>query len=129
MIDSSGRYRNEISTRQLIAVACLVALIINCIVGFINYSWFSRVPEGWVYLGTLQSDMQTYTAIFRELFENGNGFFYGSPNEIREFIAPPIFIQLPFIILGWLWHLSGFSIPAVWELFRIGFTFFKSINT
>ncbi|MCD6386406.1 hypothetical protein J7M23_11595, partial [Candidatus Sumerlaeota bacterium] len=96
--------------------------------GFINYSWFSRVPEGWVYLGTLQTDVQTYTAIFRELFENGNGFFYGSPNEIREFIAPPIFIQLPFIILGWLWHLSGFSIPAVWELFRIGFTFLFCIS-
>lgn len=128
MINKSERYQKEISRRELIFVSCVVALIINCIVGFINCSWFFRVPKGWVYLGTLQSDMQTYTAIFRELFENGNGFFYGSPHEIREFMAPPIFIQFPFIILGWLWHLSGFSIPTVWEIFRISFTFLFCIS-
>ncbi len=118
----------SISSREIIFIAFLSALLVNLIVGYINYSWFHRAPEGWVYLGTLQSDMQTYTSIFRELFENGNGFFYGSPQEIREELAPAIFIQFPFIILGWFWCISNLSIPLVWEIFRILMTFLFSFS-
>lgn len=128
MSEPQIEHDDELKRRQTVIYALITSILIVILVGGINYSWFKRCPDSWVYLGTLQSDMQTYTAIFRELFENGNGFFYGSPHEIREHLAVPVFIQFPFILLGWLWRITSLSFPAVWEIFRILFTFFYCIS-
>ncbi len=98
----------------------IFGLLLILLYTIINLSWFTKTPEGWRYSGFLQSDQVTYTAIARGIFEGGTGITYACPYAIEE-DNPPLYFQLPFTLLAWLWHFGRLSFPVAWEVFRICF--------
>lgn len=98
-----------------------VGLIIFLIFLMVNVIIYYLTPDGWVYTGFLQSDHTTYTAIARDVFENGNGFFYAAPYSIID-NGPRIYFQLPFFIVAWIWKLTNLGFPSVWQIFSLIFT-------
>jgi len=82
--------------------------------------WRHHTPQGYYYTGFLISDQNTYSAIFRSVFERGNGIFYSYPYAPPGSDNPAIMFQIPFTLLAWFWKLTT-STRAAWEILRIVF--------
>jgi len=83
-------------------------------------SWRWRMEPGTTFTGLPQADMLCYSSIARELFENGNGFFYANPFD-SDPASPRVYFHLIFIILGWAQRLSGLPFWVVWHLLGVPF--------
>ncbi|MBN1900667.1 hypothetical protein JW926_04990, partial [Candidatus Sumerlaeota bacterium] len=81
--------------------------------------WNAYPPGGFFFTGFLQSDQITYTALFRSVILRGNGFSYSYPFAEQGSENPPVYFQIPFTLLAWIWKISGGNIVMTWEFFRL----------
>lgn len=102
------------------ALSIIIILLILAIPIVMNLHWRQNAPEGFWFTGFLQSDQITYTALFRSVFERGNGFAYAYPYAAPSADNPAVNFQMPFTLLAWLWRITG-SIVLSWEIVRLLF--------
>ena len=107
--------------KQILFFSGIIIIIIILIPILIEVYWEKNTPEDFFFTGFLQSDQITYTALFRSVFERGNGFSYSYPYANPGAENPPVIFQIPFTLLAWLWKLSGGSLIIPWEIVRIIF--------
>jgi len=84
----------------------------------VSLTWFARDLGPNVYLGYLQADQPTYTAIARSVIQRGNGLFYSNPFDY-VWEAPRVLSNFGYILLGWLFYISGYRTIVIWEIWRI----------
>ncbi|MCX7625172.1 MAG: hypothetical protein N2Z21_03040 [Candidatus Sumerlaeaceae bacterium] len=95
------RYWPEITTVAAVVVSSL---------GIVVHALF--LPPTRTYLGFVQVDQPVYYACAREYFENGNGLFAANPYSYDP-NAPRQYSHLYFLLVGWLWRLSGLSFSVI----------------
>lgn len=78
--------------------------------GIVAHAWF--LPPTRAYLGFVQIDQPVYYACAREYFENGNGVFAANPYSCNP-NAPRQYSHLYFLLVGWLWRLTGISFSII----------------
>jgi hypothetical protein len=100
-LNSCSRYWPE-----LLALAAALAFAL----GIIAHALF--LPPTRTYLGFVQTDQPVYYACAREYFENGNGLFAANPYSADPH-TPRHYSHLYFILVGWLWKLTGLSFTAI----------------
>lgn len=89
-------------------LAILAALMFA--LGIIAHVWF--LPTTRVYLGFVQIDQPVYYACAREFFESGNGLFAANPySNLPD--SPRHYSHLYFLLVGWLWHLTGLTFSVI----------------
>ena len=98
----------------------ILGTAIALMITLINFQWYLRSSDEFIHTGFLQSEQTSYTAIARELFENGTGFTYAIPYSIED-DSPRIYFHLPFFLIGWAWKISSLPFPLIWEIFRLLF--------
>jgi hypothetical protein len=100
---------------ELLATVC--ALLASCAI--VAHAWF--LPPTRAYVGFVQIDQPVYYACAREYFENGNGLFAANPySNLPD--SPRLYSHLYFILVGWVWRLTGVSLTALDGAVRIIFT-------
>ena len=110
---------NLVERKGKVAVGAAIFLVI-LIPTLYQIYWKQNTPVDFYYPGFLISDQNTYTAIFRSVFDRGNGITYSYPYSAPGADNPPVFFQLPFTLLAWLWKVTG-NLLATWEIFRYAF--------
>lgn len=78
--------------------------------------WHDDVKP-YVFTGYLQGDQPSYSAFAREVFERGNGITYANPMDYRE-DAPRVLSNGGYVLLGWLFKLTGGRQILAWEIWR-----------
>lgn len=73
------------------------------------------LEPGEVFTGFERWDMLYYAANAREVFENGNGLFYALPLSSSP-DSPRVYTHLELVLMGWTWHFTPLSMPAVWQI-------------
>ncbi len=80
----------------------------------------TRLPAGMVPIGFVHQDDPVYYACAREYFENGNGFTCASPYSADP-ASPRIYSHLVFLLVGWIWRLTGIGLPVLDAALRVLF--------
>lgn len=83
----------------------------------ISLSWYHRAEPD-VYLGFLQGDQPSYTALAKSVFNRGNGLFYANPFDYDN-KAPRVLSNLGYVALGWLMKAFGNHEIRAWEFWRL----------
>lgn len=101
-------------------IALPLALLPPIIFALLNFWWWWQCPPAMVYLGYLQGDQPTYTALARAVLNRGNGLFYANPFDYNP-EAPRVLTNLGYVVLGWLIRLVGGRTVLAWEVWRLVF--------
>ncbi|MBM3336068.1 hypothetical protein FJY63_15520, partial [Candidatus Sumerlaeota bacterium] len=115
----SSIQRSSFSIQRSVAVLP-ICIVPPAIFVLLSAWWSWRCPSSMAYLGYLQGDQPTYTALARAVFQRGNGLFYANPFDFDP-SAPRVLTNLGYIALGWAMRALGQRSVLVWELWRIGF--------
>jgi len=104
--------------RSFLCKALPVAFLPALCFTLLNVWWAAHCPSSAVYLGYLQGDQATYTALARAVFNRGNGILYANPFDFDP-TAPRVLTNLGYVALGWLFRLIGQNDVVAWEIWRL----------
>jgi len=111
-----------------------VSLIPVLLIEVTSLRWALHPPQEYVYTGYLQNDQHAYTALIRELYENGNGIVSGNPHNVNR-TRQHYFFSLPLNLLSIVERISGLPFWLLWDCFRVfwgalmGVTLYRLVRT
>ncbi|MEN6624775.1 MAG: hypothetical protein ABFD69_00950 [Candidatus Sumerlaeia bacterium] len=79
-----------------------------------------HLAPGEYFLGLVHPDQPVYYALAREAFESGNGLAYASPYSNQP-DSPRVYSHFCFLVIGYIWKLTGLPLPALDYLLRAVF--------
>lgn len=109
------------SDKKFLIIAVILSILIVFIPIVLQIYWHKKTSDELWFCGFLQSDQIVYTALFRSVIEKGNGISYSYPYSQPGDENPPVFFQIPFTILAYLWKISANNLIIPWEIIRIIF--------